>query len=241
MAPAAKYSSEEQEAMILEAAAECIVESSLMDFTMSSVAKKAGLSMGSVYKHVQSKEDLILALANVSFRHQSAVFSQVLSLDMPTPSKIVAIALLSPHKIQHFEFDAALQAFAVNEAVIKRASKNWTDRLVLAHAACENQFTKAVQKGIEAGELEHKQGLDALIAELNVGCWALMVGFENVQRITEFRQIVNGTDSLKEPLAIDSAAIKNLVRLVNSYPWKEPFQQSSLTTLTETLAALGLR
>ena len=60
MAPAPKYSLQQQEDMILSAAEKSIENSSLLDFTMSAIAKGAGLSMGSVYKHVQSKEVFIL-------------------------------------------------------------------------------------------------------------------------------------------------------------------------------------
>jgi AcrR family transcriptional regulator len=57
MVPAPKFSPQQQEEKILTAAAQCIAETSLMDFTMSSIAKRAGLSMGSIYKHIQTKED----------------------------------------------------------------------------------------------------------------------------------------------------------------------------------------
>ena len=61
MAPAPKYSPQEQEEIILNAAAECISQTSVLDFTMSAVSKAAKLSMGSIYKHVQCKEDIIFA------------------------------------------------------------------------------------------------------------------------------------------------------------------------------------
>ena len=77
MAPAPKYSPQEQEEIILNAAAECIAETSLLDFTMSSISKAAKLSMGSIYKHVQCKEDIIFALATSVFQFQSNIFSQI--------------------------------------------------------------------------------------------------------------------------------------------------------------------
>lgn len=74
MAPAPKYSAEQQEEMILSSAAQAIEETSLLDFSMSSVAKLAGLSMGSVYKFVQCKEDVLIALATQMFQKKTAGF-----------------------------------------------------------------------------------------------------------------------------------------------------------------------
>lgn len=50
MAPAPKYSPEEELTRILAAAERCINDTSLLDFTMSALAKEAGISIGSVYK-----------------------------------------------------------------------------------------------------------------------------------------------------------------------------------------------
>ena len=61
MAPAPRFSPEEQEKLIICAAITTIVQSSLLDFSMSKIAKLAGLSMGSVYKFVQCKEDVLIA------------------------------------------------------------------------------------------------------------------------------------------------------------------------------------
>ena len=78
MAPAPKHSPQEQEDLILEAAAQCIEETSLLDFTMSAISKKAGLSMGSIYKHIQSKEDVLVALGWRSLANLSEAFEKVL-------------------------------------------------------------------------------------------------------------------------------------------------------------------
>ena len=94
MAPAPKFSLEEQEKLILFAAVTAIEKSTLLDFSMSSIAKSAGLSMGSVYKYVQCKEDLLIALATNMYQEKQRVFSQVLALPLTTPERIIALSLL---------------------------------------------------------------------------------------------------------------------------------------------------
>lgn len=241
MAPAPKFSPEQQEKMILDAAANCIQESSVMDFTMSAVAKAAGLSMGSVYKHVQCKEDIILALAHLSSTHQSSVFRQVLQLDLSPAETIIGISLLNPTKNQLYDFDCELHSFACSEAVIKRASVAWTDRMLQANENCASQFTQLFEQAAADGHFLENEDLPSLISELNLGAWALMVGFHEVQRHMQFKQISEGTDTLREPQQLDSPALKNLIRLVNSYPWKQPLKLASLPIIEAKLTELNIR
>ncbi len=91
--PAPKYSLEQQEQMILASAAHCIQDSSLLDFKMSDIAKGAGLSMGSVYKHIQSKEDLLVALAAQMSSQIHHVFKTILELPYSAGAKLVSLQM----------------------------------------------------------------------------------------------------------------------------------------------------
>jgi AcrR family transcriptional regulator len=238
MAPAAKFSPREQEKLILDSAAKCIAETSLLDFTMSSVSKEAGLSMGSIYKHVQCKEDIIVALATRFFRHQSGIFKQVLDMPLTTPEKIIAISLLKPSKVQVYPFDAYLESFAANELVIGRASEFWTDRMVKAGEECGGIFDKCMQEASELGELTVS---GEMIDEINLGCWALTVGYQQVQRVVQIRNISEGTDSLQEPVATDSHIVICMQRLLNSYQWQTALNSSGIEKVAHMLIEQGLR
>lgn len=241
MAPAPKYSLQEQERMILNAAEQCINESSVTDFTMAKVARLAGLSMGSVYKFVQSKEDIVLALAYQSFDHVSKVFERVLSLPLSTPEKMLAVCLISPKAMQRFEFDYELQSYSTNKAVIQRASSRWTEKMIDACNCCEQGFKLALSDGISAGELQNVPNLSEVIEEILISGWAITVGFEQAQRVKQTQEIVEGTDSLLEPLPLNHPIIRSTVRLLNSYPWKKPIDDDSLVTIENELKKLTLR
>ncbi|MDK1288389.1 TetR/AcrR family transcriptional regulator [Pseudoalteromonas umbrosa] len=241
MAPAPKYDQQTQQKMILSAAEQCINESSITDFTMAKIARIAGLSMGSVYKFVQSKEDIVLALANESFIHLSNIFNQVLALKLTAPEKIIAISLISPQKLQLFEFDYALQTYATNEAVIKKGSNYWTGKIIEAQSRCESSFKVALAEGINAGELEAVPNLSEVIEEIIISGWALTVGYEQVQRVQQTKQIIEGTDSLLASLPLNHPIIRSSVRLLNSYPWKQPLTDASLNHIEQQLITLNLR
>ncbi|MBQ4837861.1 MULTISPECIES: TetR/AcrR family transcriptional regulator [Pseudoalteromonas] len=241
MAPAPKYDQQTQRKMILAAAEQCINEASITDFTMAKIARIAGLSMGSVYKFVQSKEDIVLALANESFTHLSSIFDQVLGLELSAPEKIIAISLISPLKLQLFEFDYALQTYATNEAVIKKGSTYWTGKIIEAQSRCESSFKLALVEAINAGELEDVPNLSEAIEEIIISGWAMTVGYEQVQRVQQTKQIIEGTDSLLAPLPLNHPIIRSSVRLLNSYPWRQPINDASLKHIEQKLIALDLR
>ncbi|MCF2858411.1 TetR/AcrR family transcriptional regulator [Pseudoalteromonas sp. SMS1] len=241
MAPAPKYDQQTQQKMILQAAEQCINESSVTDFTMAKIARVAGLSMGSVYKFVQSKEDIVLALAYQSFVHVSKIFDQVLALPISTPEKILAISLIAPQRLQCFEFDYELQTYATNEAVIRKGSSYWTSKIIEASSRCESAFKLALTDGINSGELKDVPNLGEVIEEIIISGWAMTVGYEQVQRVQQTKQIVEGTDSLQQPLELEHPIIRSSVRLLNSYPWQAPLTNDSLINIEQQLTALNLR
>ncbi|WP_100643030.1 TetR/AcrR family transcriptional regulator [Alteromonas facilis] len=241
MAPAPKFSAEKQQEMILDAAIECIQETSVTDFPMAKIARMAGLSMGSIYKFFQCKEDIVLALANRSFKHISRVFSQVLDLPISTPEKFVAVCLISPKKLQLYPFAYELESYATNEAVIRKASPMWTNKVIEASESCEQSFKLALTEGITSGELGEIPNVHEFIEEITISGWAMTSGYEQVIRIKQTRQINEGTSSLLEPLSINDPMIRSLVRLINSYPWKQPLTPDSLLNVESQLAKLNLR
>ena len=241
MVPAAKYSLQEQENMILDAAAQCIELTSLLDFTMSAIAKKAGMSMGSIYKHVQCKEDIIFALAIRVYRHQSSVFEQVLALPLTTPERLIGITLLNPLKTQVYSFDIHLDAFVTNELVVKRTSSLWRERMMDAHKNCETLFYRCMSEAAHSGELSSEGDIEQLIEEINLAGWALTVGYQNVIRLVQIREIAKGEAKLYEPVACDAAIVRIFTRLFNSYQWQKPLDSAGIKHAEQLLIQHNLR
>jgi len=242
MAPAPKFSPQEQEELILNAAAECIRETSLLDFTMSAVSKVACLSMGSIYKHVQCKEDIIFALASRCYAHHSGIFKQVLTMEeLTTPQRIMAISLLCPKKIEVYPFDSHLETFSANELVISRASALWTERMISASESCEANFNKCMHQAAFSGELKLNGNVQQNIEEITFGSWALIVGFQHVSRVMQIRNISNDEAELQQALAVDSMPIRSLKRFLNSFEWKKPLTDEDITHVSNVLIELNLR
>jgi len=241
MAPASKYSFEEEHERIINASIECINDTSVTRFTMAKVASKASLSMGSVYKHFQCKEDIVMALATRSFSHISSVFARIFNLPISTPEKIIAVCLLSPEKLQCFPFANELESYATNDAVIHKASEPWTQKMIEAGSHCEDTFKAQLAAGISADDFSQNVDVDELVEEITVSGWAMNVGYEQVLRVQQSRQIIEGTASLMAPLDATDPLVRSMVRLINSYPWKQKLSQASISNTISLLTELQFR
>ena len=240
MAPAPRFSADEQEKLIICAAIKAIEESSLLDFSMSAIAKLAGLSMGSVYKFVQCKEDVLIALATRMYQQRQQTFKKVLSLELTTPERIIATSLLDFSKVQMYNFDSQLESIVNTDAMMKRCSSRWLTQMIACGERCQIMFQSFLQIAATSGELTSGE---RDIEEINLGTWSLSVGYFQTVRLHQ-----SWRNDLNEPaeeqafvLAPDDLHIKNLVRLVNTYDWQQKIGQQDIENVCHALEAAQLR
>jgi AcrR family transcriptional regulator len=240
MAPAPKFSIEEQEKLILFAAVTAIEKSTLLDFSMSSIAKSACLSMGSVYKFVQCKEDLLIALATKMYQEKHRVFSQVLALSLTTPERIIALSLLDFSKVQMFSFDDQLESIVNTRAIMKRCSQRWLDYMINCSKVCEDSFQVLLQTAVDTKELQ--SGINAM-EQINIGAWSLNVGYFQTVRIHHGRS-TNQENEIQESIAslsTDNVHILNLQRFINTFDWQQKVSEQDIEKVAQQLVISELR
>jgi AcrR family transcriptional regulator len=238
MAPAARYSLEEEETRILNASAKCIRESSLLDFKMSAIAKEAGISVGSVYKHVRSKEDVLVALAIKAAEFTQSIINKVLNAPMTAPQRLLSPLLLDPKKIYEEPFGMHLEMLISNEALLKKASPQWVEKLYVADRQMQQIFFEALVGDELDAEGEHRE---TLVEELMVGLWSMHVGFIQVALHRSAIRPDESPNSLPFPLPVDHSLVNNAFMLINGYPWKKPLTTDGIETASKMLMELGFR
>ncbi len=244
MAPAPRFSAQEQERLIICAAIKAIEESSLLDFSMSAIAKLAGLSMGSVYKFVQCKEDVLIALATRMYQQRQGVFKKVLALPLTTPERIIAISLLDFSKVHMYNFDNQLESIVNTEAMMKRCSERWLSQMIACGEQCQTMFQQFLQNAADSGELTSGE---RDIEEINLATWSLSVGYFQTVRLHHCWQ--NDFDETAENNAKATAAVLtpedlhicSMQRLVNSYDWQRNVTRDDLTNICKHLENAELR
>ena len=244
MAPAPRFSAEEQERLIICAAIKAIEESSLLDFSMSAIAKLAGLSMGSVYKFVQCKEDVLIALATRMYQERQSVFKKVLSLPLTTPERIIATSLLDFSKVHMYSFDNQLENIVNTEAMMKRCSERWLTQMISCGERCQAMFQQFLQTAADSGELTSGS---RDIEEINLGTWSLSVGYFQTVRLHQNLQseyVFSSKNNAEEStlvLAPDDLHINTMTRLVNSYDWRKNISSDDIVNVCNHLVDVGLR
>jgi len=240
MAPAPRFSSEEQEKLIICAAIKAIDESSLLDFSMSAIAKLAGLSMGSVYKFVQCKEDVLIALATRMYQQRQSVFKKVLTLPLTTPERILATSLLDFSKVQMYNFDSQLESIVNTDAMMKRCSERWLTQMIACGERCQAMFQQFMQAAADSGELTSGS---RDIEEINLGTWSLSVGYFQTVRLHHCwsKNIDENSVEIMQVLAPNDLHIRAMQRLVNTYDWQQKISDSDIEKVCLQLVNSGLR
>lgn len=240
--PAPKYSQEQQEDMILCAAQTCIDESSLLDFKMSAISKQSCLSMGSVYKHMQTKEDVLVGLGIRMLANVLQIFTQVLALPITTPEKLIAIHMLCPRKLYLYSFGVYLSMLIGNEAVLARSSKRWVEELVSIGSEIDALFARTIAAAISNGELNvPEQDRESLVEEIQIVHWSVNVGYLQATYQRYSRNVVGHKHKLPFPLAIDSPYTRGAIKQINTYAWKKPLDHAGVLKVSELLEQQGLR
>ena len=239
--PAPKYTIAEQEQLILDAAVQCILDSSLIDFKMSDIAKNAGLSMGSVYKHIQSKEDVLVALSVRIDNQASKVIREVLALPYSLPAKIVAIHLVSQEAMYIYSFGYQLLTMINSKDLLARASEKWLTKLALVSKDIRCQFQDALREAIQSEELQcSDEDKEALIEEFMLLHWAVNIGYPQILNHPYDTYINEAKTNVNVPLTLDHPLLRATIRMTNSYPWQKPISREELAEIEQVLVTRGL-
>ncbi len=239
MPPAPRFSPEEEQEIVLDAAVTCIENSSLLGFTIGAIAKQAKLSVGSLYKHVQSKEDLLVALAMRLSRHTRKLYGEILSSDLSSPQRIIALSLLDPAKTRLFDFDEHLNTLICSEAILSRASSQWLVQMREAAESIDQMFGEFFQAAAASGELVVVD--EDELNTLSMGCWSMCAGFQHIALMRHVRSGERQEQDLQYPLQPDDYPIVCTQRLLNTYQWQAPLTRVGIDKACSTLVAMGYR
>ena len=235
MAASAISTYDEREQAILQAAADCIEASSLLDFTMSAISKAAGMSMGSIYKHIQTKEDVLLALGCASTQHFESLVREIMAMPLPIVARLVAVQLVDPERASPFSFGTELSSLLANDAILRRGSPGWLERFFAADRALEDLFRSQLRAAVFTGDLV--VNCDEDVDDINTATWSLCVGYVQVARQRSVRISV----TTQAAVTTESVAMRALQRLLNTYTWTAPLTDALIAETCAQLESRGLR
>ncbi len=242
MPPAPKHTYEEEFALIRNAAIRCINETSVIDFTMSSLAKSAGLSMGSVYKHIQTKEDVFVVLGIEMYEQLHNVFVKILDLPLNRPVRLIGLHLIGEESANCFSFGGHLEMLITNEAILKRASSHWVEKMIMTERQLEESVKVFIDQSIALGELgTHGSSSQKIAEEILLGLWSMHVGFIQVARQRHLRRFSGKGVVLPFPLVVGDAIVQAQKHFLNHFNWQIKITDEQIINACEVMTANNLR
>ena len=84
---------QQREADILTATIDLLEERSIIDLSMSDIAKAADCSMGTIYSHFSRKEDLLLGCAHAFYQMRRPLTNHIQRMLLPPLEKMILLNL----------------------------------------------------------------------------------------------------------------------------------------------------
>ena len=136
---------EETKRRVLDAAAKVFAESGFEGSRIAQIAKAAGLSVGAIYNHYQSKAELLAAVVE---RHSAAELSQLLAAEEPA-------GVLDLIAAQGRRLDAAPRGAPLLAEVILAARRDPDSAEILRHEVANREHLMAefVRFGQSTGDV----------------------------------------------------------------------------------------
>jgi len=171
---------EQREQEIIEVAIRMLAETGFLGMRMADLAKATNYSMGTIYSHFDSKEDLIVACAYTLCLDEKWFFDEIGTQDIPDIEKIITLAqcswLISMHHPELIEIDN----LSLMPSIWRRATQHRGERLNELHIELANSLVTIVLNTIGNGIHGHSEltgeERQHLANHLTHGLWGLCVG-----------------------------------------------------------------
>ena len=199
-----------------------LAERGFLDVRMADIARETGNSMGTIYSHFESKEDLIVACAYALTLEHRTLIEEIRWQPVPAIEKIIAVAHCSwLISMQHPDL-VEIDNLSMMPSVWRRAT---THRVEQLNRLCEELagsflgiVLEAIENGLDGhgslGEVEAGQ----LAHYLTHGMWGLCVGLSSTAQ--------SGYASSLCPKQNEAGSYAhfttNFANFLKGYGWQEP-------------------
>ncbi len=209
----------QREQHILETARTLVSVEGFLALKMSDVAQAASVSVGTLYTHFESKEDLIMALATQTWRGRLAGFNAIFAVNtLSWAERLVAAVFVDfLFSVDHPELFAAEQ-LAATPSVWEGASERRTQEMRTLHHRIMDGIAQTAHQAIENGEFEPWADRKQQARAVDRGIWTLMLGSSAVW---------SAVSTLEEEVAADTVEIPETLQdlcqaLFCGYGWRSP-------------------
>ena len=216
----------QREAAIIQSALSLYIEKGFLDLKMSEVAKAAGFSMGTVYSHFSSKEDLLLGCAITMARIMATIFQETLVSSASAMEQLLTLKIaiwLCDAREPHRYF---LRQLAMTPDIWQRASAARVDELNDIYYALSEVVADLIRQMIQQNP-SFTESSEETVNDILMGIWCLGEGLFQIR--------MSGFGLKQHALQKDSGfslLTTNLIKYLQGWGWQAP---SSVSMIEECL------
>ncbi|WP_067581696.1 TetR/AcrR family transcriptional regulator [Endozoicomonas ascidiicola] len=170
----------QRESDIIQSTLELLKQKGFMELKMSEVAKHAQYSMGTVYSHFSSKEDLLLGCATSVAGQAEATFQKILTSAIAPTERLLTLIIanwLSDARDPHYFF---LRQLAMNPDIWTRASEKRAQALDdICHCVAQKVEALIVELLPDNPSLMTSKH-DGTITDILMGLWSMSEGLYRI-------------------------------------------------------------
>jgi len=177
-----KITREVREIEIIEVAQKIIRKNGLVNFKMSDLSKKAKMSVGTIYSHFPSKEDLFLGIHLHHLKKKEAIFFKVFDHNTwSSLEKVIAMTLSDLDYDRKMMELSEVHAIAMFPSVWEKASPGITSRLEESSQCLGDVIKVNIDQAIREEGIQLNNDLPSEVS-VGVSLWGLGLGLHHVFR-----------------------------------------------------------
>lgn len=218
----------QREKLFLDTARELIQQDGLLNLSMAKIAASCDYSVGTLYQHFASKEDLLIALATINEQIRLDLFRRVVEWDASTRDRMLGLPVADMQIVRMYPEHFRLSQFANTEVVWGAASALRRQEALACGRPIGELVADLVTEAVECGDLEFK-GL--LPNELAMAPWTLTLGTHNLVHAEGVLQQYN----IRDPYRL---MLRHIQSTLNGLEWKpfiDPSDDAALDGIIQRL------
>ncbi|MAT51679.1 MAG: TetR family transcriptional regulator [Porticoccaceae bacterium] len=215
----------ERESRILAKAWELLERDGLLKLQMSRLAEECEYSVGTLYHHFSSKEDMLLALATEQVSERLRLFEKVAQWQANTRDRMIGFLFADALFARREPLFFHLQQYITTPVIAAAISEERRQLAIEAHRPLAELFLSVVEEAQSNGDLGNTT-LSPL--QLGLGLWALAEGMHTLVH----------AEGLSEPYKVSSPyslLLNHCHAWLNGHEWRPLYPLNDLQAQAELI------
>lgn len=170
---------QEREKLLIDIAAQVLVERGYIGMTMDRIAELSQYSKGTVYQHFTCKEDIITALHNRDLQDLRSLFRHAYGFAGSTRERIQAVGMVYDWFLNTHPHCNVAMTILYSPSILDKVSEQQMAHMHGAEVGVIQVIVDIAREAVAAGELQLRPGQTP--EQVILGLWAMSMGLFTIR------------------------------------------------------------